>query len=303
MQLHRLAACPVCGRQVDVDAGGELAGLRPGETFACSCGARVTVPSGRAEDAAVVRCASCGAPRRGDESACGYCGADFTLRERDLDAICPRCAARVSRRGHYCHHCGLPLTAPREAVPTALPCPACRSAAGAPDGATSGPVLVSRRLGAGDALHLFECPRCSGMWLDDEVFGRLVERARRGRTGLAPPPRRAGGEAERRWSYRPCPLCGGLMSRRNYGGRSGVILDVCSRHGVWFDGDELRRTLDWVRRGGATAAEQATPGAARPLAGSEDALGSLLLDRPQPTLGEMLVVAAGRLARWLGTVR
>ena len=40
------------------------------------------------------------------------------------------------------------------------------------------------------------------------------------------------------------------MLRLNYGRRSGVIVDRCKKHGVWFDADELRRVADFVARGG-----------------------------------------------------
>jgi Zn-finger nucleic acid-binding protein len=283
MELHVLAACPGCGRQFDVSAGGELAGVGPGDRFRCSCGGEVVVPTARAESASVVACSACGGPRRGSKSACGWCGADFTLHELELDAICPRCAARVRRRGGFCHHCALPLTAPDEAVPTEYPCPACAAAPGAvakrapgdpaehaADGAAERPAggerprggatLVSRRVGDDDPLHLFECARCAGLWLDRDVFRALVERARHGRSGL--PPERAAAPvapAAGEWAYRPCPVCSDLMHRRNYGRRSGVILDLCGRHGVWFDHEELTRVLAWVRGGGATEAEVPAP--------------------------------------------
>lgn len=256
--LHRLAACSACGRQYDVSATPELATGGAGGTFPCSCGAEVTVPRGRAEDAAVVTCSSCGGPRTGGEERCAFCGSAFTLRELDLDAICPRCMARVSRRGRFCHHCALPLTAPRHGEASGEHrCPACTPAGG------DGPPLVSRRVAQGDALHLFECRRCAGMWLDREVFNALLERAKRGRAGVpasppVPAPGAAGGGdggAGGQWAYRPCAVCGKLMNRTNYARRSGVILDVCGDHGLWFDHDELRRVLSYVEGGGSTEAE------------------------------------------------
>jgi Zn-finger nucleic acid-binding protein len=42
----------------------------------------------------------------------------------------------------------------------------------------------------------------------------------------------------------------------NYGRRSGVIIDVCKKHGVWFDADELAHILDWVRSGGLAEAKR-----------------------------------------------
>lgn len=260
--LHRLAACTGCGRQFDVSAAPGLARVGPGEVFACSCGASVTVPVGRPSDAAVVSCASCGAPRQGQATSCGFCGSDFTLRELDLDAICPRCLTRVSRGGRFCHHCALPITAPRDdGAATAHDCPAC-SAPAVRDGDGPGRPMASRRVAEGFELCFFECDRCAGIWLDKEVFAVLVRQAKSGRAsllgpevGTAPPSGRPGGGLGDPIAYRPCAVCGKLMNRQNYGRRSGVLIDLCKDHGVWFDHDELRRVLDWVREGGATHGE------------------------------------------------
>jgi len=54
--------------------------------------------------------------------------------------------------------------------------------------------------------------------------------------------------------YRPCPVCGELMNRFNFADCSGVILDLCKPHGVWFDPDELRRIVAFIRGGGMDVA-------------------------------------------------
>jgi hypothetical protein len=46
------------------------------------------------------------------------------------------------------------------------------------------------------------------------------------------------------------------MNRRNYGPGSGVIIDICREHGLWFDPEELPAILAWIRRGGQARAEQ-----------------------------------------------
>ncbi len=56
--------------------------------------------------------------------------------------------------------------------------------------------------------------------------------------------------------YRPCPVCGAMMNRVNYARHSGVIINVCQKHGVWFDADELSRILVWVREGGKAEADR-----------------------------------------------
>ena len=54
---------------------------------------------------------------------------------------------------------------------------------------------------------------------------------------------------ETRTSYIPCPECAGLMNRKNFGGTSGVVVDVCKKHGTWFDLGELPRVLAFVAAG------------------------------------------------------
>ena len=40
------------------------------------------------------------------------------------------------------------------------------------------------------------------------------------------------------------------MNRENFGRRSGVVVDVCKAHGVWFDAGELGEVVGFVMRGG-----------------------------------------------------
>jgi Zn-finger nucleic acid-binding protein len=54
--------------------------------------------------------------------------------------------------------------------------------------------------------------------------------------------------------YAPCPICKNLMNRLNFAHTSGVIVDVCTSHGTWFDSDELRRVLEFISAGGLEAA-------------------------------------------------
>ncbi|MDX1643601.1 MAG: zinc ribbon domain-containing protein, partial [Thermoanaerobaculia bacterium] len=235
--IRRLVACPECGLQYDV--GGRSAGAQ----FHCSCGETLTIREPKPHDAAVVRCSSCGAPRDGGATECGYCGASFTLHERDLHTICPECTTRISDRARYCHHCGV-LVAPvgSAGFETARSCPACGQASR----------LVSRSLG-GEEITVLECGRCAGLWLGNEVFEHLERRSRQQAASgegkpvepaRMPPTALGGGESSRH--YRPCPLCTSLMHRRNYGRHSGVIVDTCRQHGLWFDQGELAAIVGWI---------------------------------------------------------
>lgn len=250
----------------------------------------------------MVRCAACGAPREDGAARCGFCHSDFTLHERDLNTVCPNCLARVGDRAKYCHHCAAPLV--HEAVAcqaTELVCPACQ-------GETH---LHSRRLGKLDAAVL-ECDRCAGLWLGREVFADLARRAAQigdtadpllaqlERASRQPPRRRRRGSF-----YRPCPTCQSLMPRRQYSHGSGVIIDLCKEHGVWFDADELPRVLRWIRAGGSVEDEnlddKAAPQAsARPIraqdSGNETPPATqFFADRGDFEIGELLVDALAAL--------
>lgn len=57
-------------------------------------------------------------------------------------------------------------------------------------------------------------------------------------------------------SYVKCPDCGELMNRNNFARASGVIVDICKKHGVWFDADELPKIVEFIQKGGMEIARQ-----------------------------------------------
>jgi len=46
------------------------------------------------------------------------------------------------------------------------------------------------------------------------------------------------------------------MNRSNFAHSSGVIVDMCKHHGVWFDADELPKIIDFIHKGGLEHARQ-----------------------------------------------
>ena len=56
--------------------------------------------------------------------------------------------------------------------------------------------------------------------------------------------------------YVPCPQCGQLMNRINFARCSGIVVDVCKGHGTWFDRDELREIVEFIRGGGLDLSRQ-----------------------------------------------
>src|SRR5688500_14858016 len=46
------------------------------------------------------------------------------------------------------------------------------------------------------------------------------------------------------------------MHRVNFASQSGVIIDMCKDHGVWFEREELRKIIEFIRAGGMTEARE-----------------------------------------------
>lgn len=100
--------------------------------------------------------------------------------------------------------------------------------------------------------HLRECPRCEGLWADVDTLQRIYtdreqQSALLGTAATLHSPQTAPLEKVR---YVPCPVCRKLMNRVNFANCSAVIVDVCKPHGTWFDQDELRRIVEFIRAGG-----------------------------------------------------
>jgi Zn-finger nucleic acid-binding protein len=98
-----------------------------------------------------------------------------------------------------------------------------------------------------------ECSACQGLWIPEGHLEQLVERARKTREatsgprpGVPAPRMRSGNPAIQRVEYRRCPECDTQMQRRNFWRSSGIIVDVCRRHGTWLDPDELERIAGFV---------------------------------------------------------
>jgi Zn-finger nucleic acid-binding protein len=182
-----------------------------------------------------LRCPGCGAPATADAASCGYCGSALAT------VTCASCFAPMFAGSRFCARCGAEATRELLEEDTPLKCPRCREA------------MQALRLGETTAR---ECSACGGLWLDPESLQRLsnardeqstVVGMLAGRVPtLATPP-----DVVR---YVPCPRCGRLMNRKNFAQSSGVVLDVCARHGVWLDRGELERVLGFVAGGGLARA-------------------------------------------------
>ena len=50
--------------------------------------------------------------------------------------------------------------------------------------------------------------------------------------------------------YHDCPQCGSRMHRRAFAPASGIIVNLCSGHGLIMDNADLLLALDFIQRGG-----------------------------------------------------
>jgi Zn-finger nucleic acid-binding protein len=184
-------------------------------------------------EALVLRCPACGANAAPEDPRCAFCHAALAT------VACPRCFAAMFAGARHCSCCG--AEADRAEVPTdgAQRCPRC----------TAG---LAAAIVGGNPLR--ECGACGGLWLDGATFARVSADAERQSVLLGPPPSVA--TVTQPVRYLPCPACGKLMNRMNYARISGVVIDACKEHGLWFDRDELRQVVQFIRNHGLDEARR-----------------------------------------------
>ncbi len=182
-----------------------------------------------------LNCPSCGAPTGSEDVQCRFCGSQLAT------VACPQCFAMVSVRAKHCGQCGHALDL-REEGSASRDCPDCRK-------------RLHRTVHAGIALE--QCEHCGGVWLEREAFDGLAKdrEVQASLLGFLPPGK-PGTVPLGAIHYRPCPDCGRFMNRLNYAHISGVILDLCKTHGVWFEKDELRQVVAFIQSGGLDEARE-----------------------------------------------
>jgi Zn-finger nucleic acid-binding protein len=180
-------------------------------------------------DAEVSRCPVCGAPVATAARRCDYCASDLrTVR-------CGGCFTLNAAEALRCSGCGRELgLEPIATGAQGLDCPEC-----------SKPFTAY----GGHGGTLGECEACGGQFVEHALLEELLERREVHRPVTRTPPPRANPLAKP-VRYLKCPSCKDMMNRNNFGTQSGIVVDVCSRHGVWFEAGELPRVLAFVQAGG-----------------------------------------------------
>ncbi|KYF79365.1 hypothetical protein BE11_42875 [Sorangium cellulosum] len=179
---------------------------------------------------------------------------------------CPRCGLFVDAQGRCYPGCAGPLATLRCGgcyqlnVPDAERCDGCGHELGLEPIAEPDALRCSDCDEPFSAFHaatglLRDCGRCGGQLVDHALLRDLLER-RESYGRSAPRPPRRPEHVDVRVRYVRCPACRQPMNRKNFAGKSGIIVDICREHGTWFDRGELPQLLSFVASGGAARARQ-----------------------------------------------
>ena len=163
---------------------------------------------------------------------------------------CSACGAALPATSLICSFCGTrnavdlrSLSASTDQAPDApRPCPEC------------GTPMESVNVGNRKRFFIEQCARCHGLFFDLNELQALLDDAvaptYEVRFTLLSSLQNESPMPRRKVSYVPCPDCGKLMNRVGFGQRSGVVVDRCRDHGVWLEGGELHRLMEWKKAGG-----------------------------------------------------
>ena len=179
-------------------------------------------------EAETINCPMCGAATSTDAPQCQYCEA------RLATIACPSCFAMMFVGSRHCPKCGAEAERHERLDSSEKHCPRCNRS------------LRSVSLRDSEVL---ECEKCMGLWVDPSTFERICadreqQSAVLGKASMQQP------DLTAKVNYIPCPVCAQLMNRINFARCSGVIVDLCKKHGIWFDRDELSRIVEFIRSGG-----------------------------------------------------
>lgn len=167
----------------------------------------------------MANCTSCSAPLSGPSTICEYCG---RRNDTNLHGIHKYTVARPESE-RICPRCDIPLQ------------------------------MIN--LKKGEKFYIERCGQCMGLFFDHNELEALLELSvsnvfRIDRKRLDTINKELYHRDDTQTHYIKCPVCREFMGRRNFGAKSGVIIDRCNKDGIWLDGGELKRLLEWKKAGG-----------------------------------------------------
>lgn len=184
-----------------------------------------------------LNCPNCGAAVESDKTQCEFC------RSRLKTMACAKCFGLMFLGSKFCGHCGAKAVQASVQDETKLgDCPRCK-------------ISLSKLEVGGTFLR--ECSKCDGLWADVDTFENVcADREKQSAVLGFISEKPTVEEGRSKISYVPCPDCGQLMNRSNFARSSGVIIDICKKHGVWFDPEELPKIIEFIQKGGMELARK-----------------------------------------------
>ncbi len=187
--------------------------------------------------AEALNCPNCGAAAQSDCTQCEFC------KTRLKTMACPSCFGLMFIGSKFCGRCGA-IAAPVEVIADddTGDCPRCRKA------------LEKMSVGS---TTICGCTTCEGLWVGAATFESIcADRESQACVLGFLDKRTVRSQPLTKVNYVPCPDCGQLMNRNNFAKTSGVIVDICKQHGVWFDADELPAIIKFIHEGGMKIARE-----------------------------------------------
>lgn len=183
-----------------------------------------------------LNCPNCGAAVADNSVSCNHC------RSRLKTMSCSSCFGTIFESSNFCPLCGEKAVSANILDEKNLgSCPRCK---------------VNLKLIEVDEIQLAECERCEGIWSDFETFETICANRENQSAVLKKFDEILHHPKLKKVQYVPCPKCKKLMNRNNFAKISGVIIDTCREHGVWFDADELPKIIEFIRKGGMEYSRQ-----------------------------------------------
>ncbi len=184
-----------------------------------------------------LNCPNCGAAVSSDKTQCEFC------KSRLKTIGCEKCLNLMFLGNKFCGHCGASAVAAQISDETKCGnCPRCKTD------------LEFVTIGSN---NIRECNRCGGFWTNAATFENICANQEEQSAVLTFIASDAHPDSHpAKISYVPCPDCSQLMNRSNFARSSGVIIDMCRNHGVWFDADELPKIIEFINKGGLTRARE-----------------------------------------------
>lgn len=181
-----------------------------------------------------LQCPNCGANVALDRVRCDYCRSVLTVTS------CPSCFGAIFKGMRHCPNCGAAVERVEVDPDKKRLCPRCDTP------------LVPADIAS---VRIHECHDCGGLWIDAASFDRICEDREKQEKAIVYPTAikavtmKTPAQKANRF-YVPCPECGELMNQKNFAGCSGIVIDLCKPHGIWFDRQELQQIINFIKDGG-----------------------------------------------------